>query len=139
MDKSLKDWWEKIRIDKAVKLLLKVSTLKYRIKEHARLLIFNILLPLLALILPCLFIDFWLLPLLLVYLVFPKKTWNWLHCEQDLLLHGKEYISSQIVHSANSGPKLSLIVLLFNTFSPARLLDFQKKSTLFVYSILLDY
>jgi hypothetical protein len=50
-----------------------------------------------------------------------------LHSEQDLLLHGKEYIASQIVHSANSEPKLSLIVLLFNTFSPAHLLDFQKK------------
>ena len=50
-----------------------------------------------------------------------------LHCEQDLLFHGKESISSQTVHSANSEPKLSLIVLLFNTFSPAHLLDYQKK------------
>ena len=50
-----------------------------------------------------------------------------LHCEQDLLLHGKEYLSSQTVHSANSEPKLSLIGLLFNTFYPVYLLDFQKK------------
>ena len=62
-----------------------------------------------------------------------------LRSKRELLLDGKEYISSQTVHSANSEPKLSLIVLLFNTFSPARLLDFQKKSTLLVYSILLDY
>jgi hypothetical protein len=51
-----------------------LSTLKYRIKEHARILILNILLPLLALILPCLFINFLILPLLLFYFVFPKKT-----------------------------------------------------------------
>ena len=62
-----------------------------------------------------------------------------LYCKQDFLLYVKEYISSQTVHSANSEPKLLHIVLLFNTFSPARLLDFQKKSTLLVYSILLDY
>ena len=49
-------------------------TLKYRIKELARLLIFNILPPMLTLILPCSFINFWILTLLLVYLVFPKKT-----------------------------------------------------------------
>ena len=49
-------------------------TLKYRIKEHTGLLIFNNLPPMLTLILPCLFINFWILPLLLVYSVFPKKT-----------------------------------------------------------------
>ena len=133
-----------------------IRTLKYRIKEHARLLIF-ILPPLLALILPCLFINFWILPLLLVYSVFTKDTWN---CKQELLLHGKVYISSQTVQSANSEPNCHLcIVLLFNTFPPARVLDFQKKknppcsclfhtarllnfrkiSTLLNYSILLFY
>ena len=49
------------------------------------------------------------------------------NCEQDLLLNGKGYISSQTMQSANSEPKLSLIVLLYNTFSPAHLLDYQKK------------
>ena len=68
-----------------------------------------------------------------------KRHMELLHCEQDLLLHGKEYISSQTVHGANSEPKLLLIVLLFHTFSPDCLLDFQKKSTLLVYSILLYY
>ena len=61
----------KIMTDKCRKILL---TLQYPIKEHACLLIFNILPPMLALILPSLFIDFWILPLLLVYSVFPKKT-----------------------------------------------------------------
>ena len=31
------------------------------------------------------------------------------NCEQDLLLNGKGYISSQIMQSANSEPKLSLL------------------------------
>ena len=92
-------------------------------KEHARLLIFNILPPMLTLILPFLVINFWILPLLLAYSVLELP-----HCEQDSLIHhGKEYISSQTVHSANSEPKLSLIVLVFNTFSPAHSSDFQKK------------
>ena len=69
--------------------------------------------------------HFFILPLLLVYSIFPKDTWNWYTV--NLSLHGKVYISSQTVHSANSEPKLSLIVLLFNTFSHACLLDFQKK------------
>ena len=54
--------------------LANITTLKYRIKEHARLFIFNILPSMLALILPCLFNNFWILPLLLVYSVFPKKA-----------------------------------------------------------------
>ena len=80
-----------------------------------------------------------------------------LYCKQDFLLHGKEYISSQTVHSANSEPKLLFIVSLFTSFPPAHLLDFQKKIhparlfhparllifrkklTLLVYSILLFY
>ena len=76
----------------------------------------------LAFILPCLFINFRILPLLLVYLVFFKDTWN-CYTLKDLLLHGIEYISSQIVQTANSEPKLSLIVLLF----PCFLIIFQKK------------
>ena len=54
-------------------------------------------------------------------------------CSYSPLLKCKVYISSQTVHSANLEPKLSSIVLLFNTFSLARLLDFQKKSTLLDY------
>ena len=42
-------------------------------------------------------------------------------------VHGKEYIPSETVHFANSEPKLSLIVFLFDTFCPACLLDFQKQ------------
>ena len=56
-----------------------------------------------------------------------KRQMELPNCEQDLLLNGKGYISSQTMQSANSEPKLSLIVLLFDTFSPAHLLDFQKK------------
>ena len=50
------------------------SSLKYRIKEHARLLIFNILPPMHAFTKPGLFINFWILLHLVVYSVFPKKT-----------------------------------------------------------------
>ena len=85
-----------------------------------------------------------------------KRHMELLHSKQDLfwVIFGKEYISSQIVHTANSDPKLLLIALLFDTFSPrslirfskkihtarfhaARLSNFSKISTLFVYSILL--
>ena len=46
-----------------------------------------------------------------------KRHMELLHCEKDLLLHGKEYISSACL------------------FHPARLLNFSKISTLLVYSI----
>ena len=45
-----------------------------------------------------------------------KRQMELPNCEQDLLLNGKGYISSQIMQSANSEPKLSLIVLLFNVW-----------------------
>ena len=57
-----------------------------------------------------------------------KRHMELLYCKQDLLLHGKVYISSQTVKSTNSEPKLLLIVLLFNAFPPAPLSEFQKKS-----------
>ena len=49
------------------------GTLKYRIKEHGHLSIFNILPPMLALILPYSFINFCILPLLLVILFSLKR------------------------------------------------------------------
>ena len=50
-----------------------MTTLKYRIKEHAHLSIFNILPPVLALNLFYSFINFWSLPVLRLYSVFPEK------------------------------------------------------------------
>ena len=71
-------------------------------------------------ILPCSFIIF--CSFCLFIRVSIKRHMELLHCEQDLLFYRVHIISN----SANSKPKLSLIFLLFNIFSPARLLDFQK-------------
>ena len=51
-----------------------------------------------------------------------------LYCKQDLLLHGKVYISSQTVHSANLEPRFLLIVLLLILF-PCSLIRFSKKKS----------
>ena len=86
-----------------------------------------------------------------------KRHRELLHCKQDLLLHDKEYISS-ISNSAQCKFRAKIITYCPpNTFSPAHLIDFQKKihparlfhparllnfskiSTLLVYSILLFY
>ena len=59
--------------------------------------------------------------------MFPlKRNIELLHCKQDLLLHGKVYISSQTVHSANLEPRFLLIVLLLILF-PCSLIRFSKK------------
>ena len=99
-----------------------LDTLQCRIKEHARLLIFNMLPP------ACLSI-FGFYPFCL-FIQFSLKR----HCTVNKTYH---YIvkCTQTVHSANSEPKLSLIVIIFNTLSPNCSLDFQKKSTLLDYPI----
>ena len=92
-------------------------TLKYWKKEHACLLFSKVCPPMPALVLSCSFIIFWIFCPFCSFIRFSiKRHMEMPNCEQDLLLNGKGYISSQIMQSANSEPKLSLIVLLFNVW-----------------------
>ena len=72
-------------------VLMPYATLKFQTKEHARLLIFNIFPPLLALIPPA----------RLRFFGFSLKThMELLQRKQHLFFHGKVYISSQTELSA---------------------------------------
>ena len=91
------------------------STLKYRIKEHACLSIFNNLPPLLAFFSPACLLIFGFCPFCSFIWFSLKRHMELLHCEQDLLLHGKEYISSQTVQiQSQNCHLLSSFLILFS-------------------------
>ena len=91
------------------------STLKYWIKEHACLSIFNNLPHLLAFFSPARLSFFGFCPFCSLIWFSLKRHMELLHCEQDLSLHGKEYVSSETVQiQSQNCHLLSSFLILFS-------------------------
>ena len=133
-------------------------TLKYQIKEHALLLIFNILPPLLAFFHPARLIIFRKISTLLFYSI-PARLFHpalldhfffiqkiYLHPVLLALVYSILTYTWSCLHTYSIFKKSTLLLFNFKKISTllvysisARLLIFRKISTLLVYSILLDY